>query len=253
MAKPSRHFLIEKIWSLFNVTLLTEIIFYFMFRYLEFFRGMKFKITKGGLKMKQSTHIVIVLDKSGSMNEIRADAIGGFNAFLADQKKESDEATITLVLFDHEYHLIMDFAELNQTQPLTEQTYIPSGTTALLDAIGRTIDDTKKKLTTMDEKDRPEKIVFVILTDGMENASQDYNLARVKQMIEEQTKAGWTFVYLAANVDAFATGSALGVQRQTIHSFDATSQGIRNAFKTTTQIVFVIRKKAPTPTPSKVN
>lgn len=190
------------------------------------------------------SHIVVALDKSGSMQEVRDDAIGGFNRFLEDQQKEPGQATITLVLFDHLYHCVLDFVDLKQAEPLNATTYAPNGNTALLDAIGRTIDDVGKKLAALPEDDRPEKVVFAILTDGMENSSSDYTRDRVKKMIQHQTEAyKWEFIYLAANVDAFATGAGMGINPRSTRSFASNPQGTRGAFDQISQVVSVSRRR----------
>lgn len=132
------------------------------------------------------TEIICVIDRSGSMGAIRSDAIGGFNTFLRDQQQESGTARMTLVLFDHEYEIRYDAVPLQEVEPLDTTTYVPRGTTALLDAVGRTIDDVGKRLADTDESERPAQVIIAILTDGLENASSDYSWERVSKMIEHQ-------------------------------------------------------------------
>ncbi|MEM8558627.1 MAG: hypothetical protein AAGG50_12465 [Bacteroidota bacterium] len=177
------------------------------------------------------TELVCILDRSGSMESIRADAIGGFNAFLGEQKKLDGEARLTLVLFDHEYDRRLDAAPLAEVEPLTEATFVPRGNTALLDAIGRTIDDVGARLARTPEAERPGSILVCILTDGMENASSDYTRDRVKSMIEhQQKKYGWEFQFLAANQDAFAEASRIGIARPNAMPFAADAAGTKAAF-----------------------
>jgi hypothetical protein len=178
------------------------------------------------------TEIACVVDRSGSMQSIASDAIGGFNAFLEQQKAFPGEAHFTLVLFDHEYDIVHRSADIQSVTPLDATTYIPRGTTALLDAVGRTIDDLGARLAQMPEAERPGKVIFAILTDGMENASRDYTLDRVSKMIEHQrAKYGWEFIFLAANQDAIATAGRMSIQAQDAINFDATGQGVRAAYQ----------------------
>ena len=174
--------------------------------------------------------IAFVLDRSGSMNSIAGDAIGGFNTFLAQQQGEPGEAHLTLVLFDHEYLVAHDNVDIHSIPPLDARTYVPRGMTALLDAIGRTIDAIGARLANTPEDQRPGKVIVAILTDGMENASRDYNNRRVADMIShQQQKYAWEFIFLAANQDAIATAHTLSIQAKDAIAFDATGQGVRMA------------------------
>ena len=181
--------------------------------------------------MKDAAEIAVVLDRSGSMDIIRTDAIGGFNRFLEDQKQVEGEAHLTLVLFDHEYEVVHDRVALADVPELTEQTYQPRGTTALDDAIGRTVETLGKQLETLPEDERPDKVLVVILTDGIENASTDYNTPKIKEILKRQQETyGWKVEYLAANVDAFAEGGMRGTTQANTHAFAATGQGVREAY-----------------------
>jgi uncharacterized protein YegL len=176
------------------------------------------------------TDIAFVLDRSGSMNSIAGDAIGGFNAFLTQQQVQPGEARLTLVLFDHEYLVAHDNVDIHSVPPLDASTYIPRGMTALLDAIGRTIDAIGARLASTADDERPAKVIVAILTDGMENASRDYNNRRVADMIShQQEKYSWEFIFLAANQDAIATAHTLNIQAKDAVAFDATPQGVRMA------------------------
>ena len=177
------------------------------------------------------TEIICILDRSGSMAGIRSDAIGGFNTFLAEQQKLPGEARLTLVLFNHEYQRTLDAAPLSEVQPLTEATYVPDGMTALLDAVGRTIDEVGKRLADTPEAERPGAVLICILTDGLENRSSDYSREKVREMIEhQQEKYGWTFVFLAANQDAFDEARKLGIRKEDAVNYDATADGVREAY-----------------------
>jgi hypothetical protein len=184
------------------------------------------------------TEIACVIDRSGSMAGLCSEAIGGFNSFLAAQQKAPGRARLTLVLFDHEYLVPCDGVDIQKVQPLDGSTYVPRGTTAMLDAIGRTIDDLGRSLAATPEAERPGKVIVTILTDGFENASQDYTQARVSGMIaHQQEKYGWQFVFLAANQDAVAGARELSIPDANACSFDATGDGVREAFAIQSQAV----------------
>lgn len=186
------------------------------------------------------TDITIILDRSGSMQSVAADTIGGFNKFLDDQKATPGEATITLNQFDTVYERIIDAKPIASASHLTPQTFVPRGMTALHDAIGRSIEDTGKRLAAMPEDQRPSKVVCVIITDGAENASRQFNQEKIDSMITEQRdKWKWEFVFLGANQDAIATATKLGIGAQnamtyahnpvgTVKSFAAVSSNLRS-------------------------
>lgn len=162
--------------------------------------------------MKDETDITIILDRSGSMEALRADTIGGFNRFLADQKKLPDLARLTLVTFANSARTIYTGRPIVEACELTEETYVPGGGTALLDALGGAIDAAGAHFRAMPEAERPKRVIFVILTDGYENASHHYSRARIFEMVEHQkNRYAWDFVYLGANVDAFAEAGGMGV------------------------------------------
>jgi len=177
------------------------------------------------------TELVFVLDRSGSMGFMKDEAIGGFNAFLEEQKTLDGEANLTLVLFDHRYKVIHSGKNIQDVPNLCKETYVPSGTTALLDAIGRTVDDVGKRLSEMPEEERPSKVLVAILTDGMENASKDYKKLKINEMITHQRgKYSWEFVFLGANQDAFSEGVALGMLGQNTMTYDCSEEGIADTF-----------------------
>jgi Mg-chelatase subunit ChlD len=152
------------------------------------------------------TSRIFILDRSGSMESCRADTIGGYNAFIDSQKQFG--GTMTLILFDHEYSEVYVNKPIADVEPLTSETFVPRGSTALLDAIGQTM----KKFT--------EPATCIILTDGQENSSHVYTRAHVKDLIEHATSKGWTFTYLGANQDAFEVGASMGIQAGNTMNFD---------------------------------
>jgi len=177
------------------------------------------------------SEIICIVDRSGSMQAIRSDAIGGFNAFLAAQQGDPVPARLTLVLFDHEYLVPYQNEAIEDVSPLDETTYVPRGTTALLDAIGRTIDDADARLDASPEAERSGKVIVSILTDGLENASRDYTRDRAASMIKQhQEERGWEFIFLAANQDAIQEGASLSIGRQDVRAFAASGLGVRAVF-----------------------
>ena len=162
------------------------------------------------------THVSILIDKSGSMQSIKDDVIGGFNQLIEDQKKEQGELTVSLVQFDGnnelDFNVTNDFSPVNKVISLNEKNYQPRGNTPLNDALARLILETGNKLTSLNEDDRPEKVIFVCITDGQENSSREHTTASVKAMIEVQEKVyKWKFIYIGANQDSFAEGNARGM------------------------------------------
>lgn len=168
---------------------------------------------------KDLTDITMVIDRSGSMESIRADAEGGINTFIDSQKKESGEALFTLVQFDTEYEFVHRGVAIGE---VSRYSLVPRGATALLDAVGRAINETGSRLAAMLEHERPGLVVFVIVTDGQENSSKEFNRDKIRQMIEHQQSVyRWQFTFLAANQDAFAEGATLGIAPAGIADFDA--------------------------------
>ncbi|MEB3294062.1 MAG: vWA domain-containing protein [Synechococcales bacterium] len=178
------------------------------------------------------TDINIVLDRSGSMQSIKADTIGGFNAFLQQQKETPGEATITLAQFDDVYDVVYRAIPLSHAPDLNDHTFVPRASTALLDAIGRTINETGARLAKMLERDRPSHVIFVILTDGEENSSREFTSQQINQMIRHQREVyQWEFVFLGANQDAITTASQLGMSGGQALTYAASPQGTQAAFK----------------------
>lgn len=175
---------------------------------------------------KDLTELVFILDRSGSMSGLESDTIGGYNAMLEKQKKESGEAIITTVLFDKEYELLHDRINLRGLAPITSKEYFVRGTTALLDAVGKTINKIANVQKHTSEDERAEHVMFVITTDGMENASREFSYEKIKQIIESQkSKYGWEFIFLGANIDAIATAERFGISEDRATNFNADSEG----------------------------
>jgi uncharacterized protein YegL len=181
--------------------------------------------------MKGKTDIVMVLDRSGSMSGCQDATIKGFNEFIEAQKKEPGEATLTLAQFDDVYEIVHNGVALADVPALTSTTFVPRATTALLDAIGKTINATGQRLSAMPEEDRPEKVLFVIITDGFENASKEYQRDQVLGMITEQRDTyKWEFVFIGANADAIASATAMGIPLQNVVKYTATPEGTQCAY-----------------------
>jgi Mg-chelatase subunit ChlD len=184
------------------------------------------------------THIAVILDRTGSMESIRDDTIGGFNAFLTEQKQQPGKATLTLVQFDSQdpYEVIHQVKTIKEVSELTKETYVPRASTPLLDAIGRGINDLEKCLADMKEDSRPSKVVFVVITDGQENASREFRRDQILKMITEKEKQNsWQFVFLSADLDAINDAMDHGFQAKAAMAFDQTGVGVKNAWASVSQ------------------
>jgi len=175
------------------------------------------------------TEIVFILDRSGSMSGLEKDMIGGFNGFVKKQA-EIGRTSLTTVLFDDKYEILHNGIDASNVY-ITENEYFTRGTTALLDAVGKTINDVGKRLNETPETLRPGKVIFVITTDGLENASQTFSYKEVKKMITHQTeKYSWDFVFMGANIDVAMEGGKLGIKANQSFNFQASSLGVDNMF-----------------------
>ncbi len=180
---------------------------------------------------KKYSEIVCVVDRSGSMGAIVNDAIGGFNTFLKEQKKVKGEATLTYAQFDTEYEIIHENKPLKKVPDLTDKTYQPRGATALLDAVGKTINEVGKRIDGLKKSQQPKKVIFAILTDGEENSSREFKREQILEMIKEKKeKLKWEFIFLAANQDAIQAGMSMGIQAKDSFNFDATKKGVRSGY-----------------------
>lgn len=188
------------------------------------------------------TELVFILDRSGSMAGLEDDTIGGFNAMLEKQKKEAGEAIVTTVLFDDKYEILHDRINIKGVNPVNNQEYYVRGCTALLDALGKTISkiNSAQKNTTEDEK--AAKVMFVITTDGFENASHEFSYDKVKSMIEHQKKEyGWEFIFLGANIDAVETASRFGISADRAANYHSDGKGTQLNYKTVSETVSCFR------------
>ena len=192
---------------------------------------------------KGLTEIVFILDRSGSMNGLEKDTIGGFNSTIEKQKKEEGEAFVSTILFDDESEVLHDRVPLASVAPLTEKEYYARGCTALLDAIGGAIHHIGNVHKYARDEDRPEKTIFVITTDGLENASRKYTSDRVKQMIERQKeKYGWEFIFLGANIDAIETAKSFGISEDRAANFVNDGDGIEVMYSAQCCLMSDLRK-----------
>jgi uncharacterized protein YegL len=192
---------------------------------------------------KGLTELVFILDKSGSMSGLESDTIGGYNSMLAKQQVMEGECHITTVLFDHGYELLHDRIDIKAVSPITEREYQIGGSTALLDAIGRTIHKIGNAQRHTVDDYRAEKVMFVIITDGEENASREYSAEKVKAQIERQkTKYGWEFIFLGANIDAVQTAGRFGIAPDRAVDYLADSEGTNLNFKVMSAAVMSFRE-----------
>jgi hypothetical protein len=165
----------------------------------------------------EATEIVCIVDRSGSMEAIKNDAIGGFNNFLAEQQKLPDKATMTIIQFDHEYIIACSGKPIAECEPFTAETYCPRGSTALMDATGRAITELNKR--------NPKKAIIMILTDGHENSSHEFTKQQIKQMTADCETKGWVVIYLSADANAFDDGRSFGIGANNIMSFTSDKRG----------------------------
>ena len=191
---------------------------------------------------KNLTELVFILDKSGSMAGLERDTIGGFNAMLEKQKAVSGECRITTVLFDHRYELLHDRIDIRAVQPITAKEYHVGGSTALLDAVGKTIHKIATAQKNTAEAFRAEKVMFVIITDGEENASREYTAKEVKEKIERQKSLyGWEFIFLGANIDAVETAGRFGIDAVRAANYVPDSLGTALNFRAVSETVSAFR------------
>ncbi|MBR2895390.1 MAG: VWA domain-containing protein [Oscillospiraceae bacterium] len=182
--------------------------------------------------MKNSfAELVFIIDRSGSMSGLEEDTIGGFNSMLKQQQGVDGEAAVTTVLFDDQYELLHDRVNIHEVVPLTRKDYTARGSTALLDAIGRTIHNIRKVQREVDKEHRAEKVIFFILTDGQENASRHYTASMIQQRIEHQKKKyGWEFLFFGANMDAIAEAAKIGIGADRVQEYCADSIGTASVY-----------------------
>jgi hypothetical protein len=179
---------------------------------------------------KDLTWIVYVLDESGSMNSIKNDTIGAFNQFISEQQKVEGEASCTLVKFNSKIEKVYENVSILKIPNLDESNYKPSAMTRLYDAIGSTIKETKSSIKMLPEENQPEKVLFVILTDGQENTSKEFDRDTIFEKIAKREKKGWNFIYLGANQDAMKEGGKIGISKGKTATWSADTEGVYKAF-----------------------
>lgn len=189
------------------------------------------------------TEIAYILDRSGSMTPMTEAAIAGFNEFLKEQRDAPGDANLSLLLFDNEFLKPWVRTPLKEVSELTTETYVPRGSTALLDAIGMTIDELGKQLADEPEERRPGKVIVAIFTDGYENSSREYSLKKIHKMITHQRKSyQWEFLFLGANEDAIATASQMGIDRSMASRSKFSGQGVRSSSKSFSRKIRAMRE-----------
>lgn len=173
------------------------------------------------------TEIIFLLDRSGSMAGLEDDTIGGFNAFIDKQKRLKGKTIVTTVLFDHEYEILWNGVDANEIK-LTDKEYYVRGSTALLDAVGKTIVDVNRRLAKANDDERPDQIIFIITTDGMENSSHEFTYKKIKQLIKhQQEKYDWKFIFLGANIDTGKEADNIGIHKNNAYNFEASESGVQ--------------------------
>ena len=191
---------------------------------------------------KNLTELVFILDRSGSMSGLEKDTIGGFNAMIEKQKKQDGECIVSTVLFNNNSQVIHDRVPLDKIEPMTERDYYVSGGTALIDAIGGAIHHIGNVHKYARKEDVPEDTIFIITTDGYENASYRYSSDKVKRMIEhEKEKYGWEFLFIGANIDAVETAKHYGIDQDRAVNYHADAQGTDIVYATVSQAVCNVR------------
>lgn len=188
------------------------------------------------------TEIVFILDRSGSMSGYEEDTIGGFNATIEKQKKLDGTCYVSTVMFANQSKVIHDRVKLDEIQKMTEDDYQVGGGTALLDAIGRSIHHIGNVHKYARPEDVPEHTIFIITTDGMENASRQYDSSTVKRMISrQQEKYGWEFIFLAANIDAVETADRIGIRRERAANYRQDRDGMRSSYEAMSEAIISVR------------
>ena len=189
----------------------------------------------------KNTEIIFIIDKSGSMAHLASDTIGGFNGFIASQKALEGKATLTTVLFDTTWKILHDGVDIHEVKSMTSADYIAGGGTAMLDAIGETINRVQDRHDELGEE-KPEEVLFVITTDGEENSSHKFTKSQIEKMIKHQTNGhGWTFLFLGANMDAVKEAATMGISSSHSHTYDYSVQGVADVYTTLSATAKTVR------------
>lgn len=208
-------------------------------------RGSILSATPSPERKENLTEIVFILDRSGSMSGLEEDTIGGFNSLIEKQKKENGKAYISTVLFDSRSEVLHDRVSLDKINPMTREEYFVRGSTAMLDAIGDAIHHIGNVHKYSREEDRPDKTLFIITTDGMENASRRYTAEKVKNMIERQKKNyGWEFLFLGANIDAVATAGMYGIEKDMAVNYNSDKKGTELNYQVLNDAISHVRHRS---------
>ena len=188
------------------------------------------------------TELLMILDMFGSMYSLRDDTIGGYNSLIEEQKKEEGSAIVTTVLFNDGYSVVHDRVDINDVKPMTSADYVPQGTTAMLDAVGKAITSIGQKLSEMPEEQRPSKVMVTIITDGYENASREYSWDVIKAMIKEQReKYSWIFTFIGADIDTMAVSNNLGIDSRLSKSYTKSVDGSNSVYKSVSKAMKRVR------------
>lgn len=192
---------------------------------------------------KNRTELVFILDKSGSMSGLEADTIGGFNSLLKKQKKKAGSVAVTTVLFDDRYQLLHDRFDIRDIQPISEKEYYVEGSTALLDAMGKTIHKIDNVQKNSRKKGHADKVLFVVITDGMENSSHEFSYEQIRKMVKQRkSKHDWEFLFLGANIDAAATAEQYGITADKAANYCADSRGTRLNYEALSSAISDVRE-----------
>ena len=188
------------------------------------------------------TELLMILDMSGSMYSLRDDTIGGYNSLIEEQKKEEGSAIVTTVLFNDGYSVVHDRIDINDVKPMTSADYVPQGTTAMLDAVGKAITSIGQKLAETPEEQRPSKVMVTIITDGYENASREYSWDVIKAMIKEQReKYSWIFTFIGADIDTMSVSNNLGIDSRLSKSYTKSVDGSNSVYKSVSKAMKRVR------------
>ena len=191
---------------------------------------------------KNLTEVIFILDRSGSMGGLEKETINGFNSLLEKQQKEEGEAVFSTILFDNETEVLYDRIDIKKIEPMTDKQYYVRGCTALLDAIGTAIHHIKEVHRNLPEEEKPEKTLFIITTDGMENASRKYDYAKVKKMVEKaKSKRNWEFMFLGANIDAIKEAGKFGISSDRAVNYKCDKAGTAHNFSALSKTILAVR------------
>ena len=192
--------------------------------------------------MKKVLELVFILDRSGSMSGLEKDTIGGFNSIIDKQKQlHGDDVIVSTVLFDHETKVVHNRVKIEDIEPMDETTYYVGGSTALLDAVGGAIEHTKRVHQLLGDVDKPEAVMYIITTDGQENASKLYQRKHIKRLIEAQQEKGWEFIFLGANIDAFADARSYGIRQDRTVQYMHDDVGTRHMYESLNEAIHMKR------------